>query len=305
MTGDRQEPDLRNALPLMRGEINNAAWRPLGFARALALAIAMGLRYSKNLPALRRSYFNSLLLVAAAMSVQLAALAWLTSDSRVLLPLAVSVVWFVGGSVIFLSQLSLVRTKEGQLAPRFGFSNTLTLFRFMTIPFLATLLPLFPGDRNVLLLGTAAFIVAAATDVLDGNYARFTGTVTDFGRIYDPVCDIIINGAVCIGAWGADYLPGWYAALALARFCLPVWGGAMVYASGREWRVRPTLLGKLSVFVYVLFIGLTLLGELSQEPFLRDLTKRFLMLSGLLFAFNVVYIIDRGFALMREERVSD
>jgi cardiolipin synthase (CMP-forming) len=305
MSLDQEEQDLRDALPHMREQINSASWRPVGFVRALALAISLGLQYSKRLTVLRRSYFNSLILVALAMAVQLVALAWLTADARILLPLTASIAWFAGGSVLFLSQLSLVRSRNGNLAHHFGISNTLTLFRFMTIPYLATLLPLFPGDRDVLFLGTASFIIAATTDVLDGNYARVTGTVTDFGRIYDPVCDIIINAAVCIGAWGAGYVPGWYAALALARFCLPVCGGAVVYASGRAWRVRPTILGKLSVFVYVLFIGFTLLGELSQEPFLKDLTQRFLMLSGLLFAFNVVYIIDRGFTLMRKERTRD
>ncbi len=305
MIADREEPDLRNALPLMRKRITDARWRPVGFVRALALAVAIGLQYSRELPVLRRSYFASLAVVAGAVAIQLGALVWLTPDVRIVLPLTATILWFVGGSFIFLSQLSLVRTKDGMLARRFGFSNALTLYRFMTIPFLSALLPLFPGDRNVLFLGTAAFVVAATTDVLDGNYARLTGTVTDFGRIYDPVCDIIINAGVCIGAWGAGYVPGWYATLALLRFFLPVCGGAFVYASGRAWRVRPTLLGKLSVFVYVLFIGLTLLEELSTAPFLSDLTERFLLISGMLFAFNVVYIVDRGFALMRKERASD
>ncbi len=295
----REEPDLRNALPLMRRRIAAARWLPMGFVSALALGISLGLGYSNQLPELRRSFFRNLAVIASALAVQLAILAWLSAGLSFVIPITATIVWFAGGSVILLSQLSLVRGNDGKLAQRFGFSNFLTTYRFMAIPLLATLLPLFPGNRDVLLLGTTAFIVAALSDVLDGNYARFTNTVTDFGRIYDPVCDIVINAAVCIGAWGAGYVPGWYTTLALARFFLPVGGGALVYASGRTWRVRPTILGKLSVFVYVVFIGLTLLEAITAAPFLADLKERFLMLSGLLFAFNVVYILDRGFALMR------
>lgn len=301
MTPDRQQPDLRSALPLMRACISESRWPPYGFVRALALAVTIGLGHSRQLPGLRRSYFFCLATVGAVIALQLALLVWLTADLRSATTIATTLLWFAGASVLILAQLSLVRTKDGNLAKRFGISNTLTLYRFMAIPFLAAILPLFPGDRNVLLLGTTSFVVAAVTDVLDGNYARLTGTVTDFGRIYDPVCDIIINAGVCIGAWGAGYVPGWYVAIALARFFLPVCGGALVYASGRVWRVRPTMLGKLSVFVYVIFIGLTLLGELTAAPFLEDLTERFLMISGLLFGFNVVYIVDRGFALMRTD----
>lgn len=304
MTERRDEPDLRNALPLMRQRVSGARWLPIGLISALALAVSIGLDYSRQLPKLRRSFFVNLTVVASALTVQLGVLIWITADARFVLPLLATVAWFAGGSVLLLSQLSLVRYKNGQLANHFGFSNFLTTYRFMAIPFLAALLPLFPADRDVLLLGTTAFVVAAVSDVLDGNYARLTHTVTDFGRIYDPVCDIIINAGVCLGAWGAGYVPGWYTVLALARFFLPVCGGALVYASGRTWRIRPTILGKLSVFVYVLFIGLTLLEAHTAAPFLAGLSQQFLMLSGLLFAFNVVYILDRGFALMRRNRDS-
>lgn len=41
-------------------------------------------------------------------------------------------------------------------------------------------------------LAVALFIIAAATDALDGHLARRWGVVSDFGRIMDPFCDKVL-----------------------------------------------------------------------------------------------------------------
>lgn len=44
--------------------------------------------------------------------------------------------------------------------------------------------------------GLAIFLLAAITDILDGNIARYYGLTTDFGRIADPFADkVIVSGA--------------------------------------------------------------------------------------------------------------
>jgi cardiolipin synthase len=297
-------PDLREALPEMLRRTRGARWQVVGFFQALLFGLQTGLGYASRLPELRRSYVRYLLVVGLLISSQMGLLLLLVPWHLAVLPIATTTLWFLAGAVVVLALLSLIRRQDGELARTFGLSNGLTLYRFMSIPLLASLMPLFHDYRPVLALGTVAFLAAAITDVLDGNIARITGTVTDFGRIYDPLCDIAINAAVCIGGWTAGYLPGWYLVLALSRFFLPVVGGAIVYASGHPWRVRPTLLGKLSVFVYVLFIGLTLIREFTQAPFLSNLVDQFLFISGLLFFFNVIYIVDRGWSLMREKQAN-
>lgn len=59
----------------------------------------------------------------------------------------------------------------------------------------------------------AGFILAVATDALDGYYARKLGQQTDFGRIADPIVDKVIVCGTFIFLASADW----------ARVLVPVW----------------------------------------------------------------------------------
>lgn len=70
-------------------------------------------------------------------------------------------------------------------------------------------------------VGGAIFILAVATDALDGYYARKLGLQTDFGRIADPVVDkIIVSGAFIFLAacpWARPLVPVWMVVLVISR----------------------------------------------------------------------------------------
>lgn len=67
----------------------------------------------------------------------------------------------------------------------------------------------------------ALFILAAATDALDGHLARKLGQLTDFGRIADPVADkVIISGSLIFlstSPWSQVYVPAWMTVTIVAR----------------------------------------------------------------------------------------
>ena len=67
----------------------------------------------------------------------------------------------------------------------------------------------------------ALFVLAAATDALDGYYARKLGLQTDFGRIADPVVDKIIGsgGFIFLAAseWSREVVPTWVVVLIISR----------------------------------------------------------------------------------------
>ncbi len=67
----------------------------------------------------------------------------------------------------------------------------------------------------------AMFILAVATDALDGYLARKLGLQSDFGRIADPVVDkvIVAGGMIFLTAfaWGRAVLPIWMVVLIISR----------------------------------------------------------------------------------------
>lgn len=88
---------------------------------------------------------------------------------------------------------------------RFNLPTILTFSRIILIPFFVLITPKSP------LLGIAIFIIASATDFLDGYLARKSGQITKFGIILDPIADkflvisalILLVDMVRLSAWVA------------------------------------------------------------------------------------------------------
>ncbi len=68
--------------------------------------------------------------------------------------------------------------------------NKLSIFRIMLVPFIMFfyLAPFIPYGIGKI-LAIVLFIVAALTDLFDGNIARKNGLVTDLGKLLDPIAD--------------------------------------------------------------------------------------------------------------------
>lgn len=96
--------------------------------------------------------------------------------------------------------------------------NFLTLIRLLLVPVLAVLLLADNGADPILRwAATAVFVVAALTDLADGEIARRSGTVTTLGKIADPVADKALTGVALVGLSILDALPWWVTIIILAR----------------------------------------------------------------------------------------
>lgn len=95
--------------------------------------------------------------------------------------------------------------------------NVISIARIVLIP--VFLWMLFAGGQDGALRWAAAavFIVAIATDAIDGHIARRRGLVTDLGIFLDPVADKGITGAALIGLAILGELPWWAVGLILLR----------------------------------------------------------------------------------------
>lgn len=96
--------------------------------------------------------------------------------------------------------------------------NVLTLIRLLLVPVLAVLLLADGGaDPALRWAAVAVFVIAALTDLADGEIARRSGTVTTVGKIADPVADKALTGVALIGLSILGDLPWWVTLVILGR----------------------------------------------------------------------------------------
>jgi CDP-diacylglycerol--glycerol-3-phosphate 3-phosphatidyltransferase len=98
--------------------------------------------------------------------------------------------------------------------------NLLSFFRILIIPALVYLLTY--TDRLSAFLAALLFLVASITDYFDGYLARRHRSVSDLGKILDPLADKLIVASVLIMLAAMDRphepsVPAWMVVVILAR----------------------------------------------------------------------------------------
>jgi CDP-diacylglycerol--glycerol-3-phosphate 3-phosphatidyltransferase len=96
--------------------------------------------------------------------------------------------------------------------------NLLSLFRIVVIPFLVYLLTF--SEPDTALLAASLFLLATLTDFFDGYLARRHRSVSDIGRILDPVADklLIISTLIMLAAMDREPgVPAWLVVIVVAR----------------------------------------------------------------------------------------
>jgi len=93
--------------------------------------------------------------------------------------------------------------------------NLLSLFRILLVPLLVVVLLTEMEDREW--IGLFVFLLASATDFLDGYIARRHGKVTRLGKLLDPAADKILTSAAFISLVELDLAPAWIVVVIIAR----------------------------------------------------------------------------------------
>src|ERR1700757_2295940 len=102
--------------------------------------------------------------------------------------------------------------------------NVLTIARIFFVPLLVAALV----AQNVSVrvfgitvtnewLALAIFLVAAATDLLDGYLARRWGQVTTIGTLLDPIADKLLISAALVSLVDIHRVPAWMVILIVGR----------------------------------------------------------------------------------------
>ncbi len=127
--------------------------------------------------------------------------------------------------------------------------NLICLLRIaLTVPIIVLLAEGRYGTTLVL------FAIAAVSDVLDGYLAKTFGWTSEVGKWLDPFADKLLLVSVFITLAVIGLVPGWLAAVAVARDVV-IAAGAWIYL----WLFgpvegRPTVISKLNTLVQLLFV---------------------------------------------------
>lgn len=145
--------------------------------------------------------------------------------------------------------------RNPQATPRLvNLPNGLTVLRLVLVPvFVAFLVAGGTGSRVVAFF---VFGVASITDFLDGQMARRSGMITDFGKIADPIADKALTGSALITLSALGDLPWWVTVVILVREV----GVTLL----RFWVIRHGVIaasrgGKIKTVLQIVAIGLYIL----------------------------------------------
>lgn len=153
--------------------------------------------------------------------------------------------------------------------------NKITILRILLIP--VFMIIMYVGEAwGVLLIGsvelpvhhliaTLLFILASATDWIDGFYARKYNLVTDLGKLLDPLADKLLVSAAFIILVEIGLAPSWMVIVIISRE-FAVTGLRLILAGGGEI-VAAAKLGKIKTWAQITAISALLLHNLPFEWF--------------------------------------
>ena len=96
--------------------------------------------------------------------------------------------------------------------------NVITVVRILLAPAFVWMLLADAGNDGALRWAAAVlFVLAIATDGVDGAIARRNGLVTELGKLLDPIADKVLTGGALLALSVLDELPWWVTIVILVR----------------------------------------------------------------------------------------
>jgi CDP-diacylglycerol--glycerol-3-phosphate 3-phosphatidyltransferase len=167
-------------------------------------------------------------------------------------------------------------------------ANMLSILRIVLV-FPITYLILEDGPKSWTF---GLIFLAVVTDWFDGTLARWSHTVSEWGKVLDPIADKIAASAVVLSLVIRGSLPAWFLALVLGRDLLIVLGS--VIAARRLNRVLMSIwVGKVAVFS----LSLTVLAALLDAD--KPVLTVSIWITSLLFIYSFLLYAVRYFTELR------
>lgn len=150
-------------------------------------------------------------------------------------------------------------------------ANKITVARIMLIPIFILFFPLFPSwliqksivfqhiDSYGIYYAAAVFVMASATDKLDGYIARKYNLITNMGKLLDPLADKLLISAALILMVSQHLIYAWIALVIIARELIIT--GIRIVASAQKIALQADQFGKIKMVAQVIAITAVLLNN--------------------------------------------
>lgn len=170
--------------------------------------------------------------------------------------------------------------------------NLITVVRILLAPVFIWMLLADAGQDGVLRWAAAVlFILAIATDGVDGAIARGRNLVTDLGKLLDPIADKVLTGGALVGLSILAELPWWVTIVILVR---ELGITAFRFAVIREGVIPASRGGKLKTIMQSVAISFALV------PLWTFLGPWIFWVDGILMTIAVILTVVTGFDYLRQ-----
>lgn len=145
------------------------------------------------------------------------------------------------------------------------------------------------------------FLVAGATDVIDGFLARRNGWITNLGKILDPFADKLMQCTVLVSLCIKDIVPLWFVIPFFAKEIFTLIIGFIVIRR-RSVNVVSKWYGKFAVCLFYATIAVSILAKdfLAVHP----LVAAFIFIPAVVFAIGALVAYVNHYAYLKKEEVN-
>jgi cardiolipin synthase len=180
-------------------------------------------------------------------------------------------------------------------------ANFFTCLRIVLIPLLLWLISVASTTEAdaVHIWALLVFLFAALTDFIDGQIARRTNTISEFGKLVDPLADRLLVISVLVALMWRHFMPLWMGILIVARDALMLIGAPLVGIKDKDAREKLAVhwTGKAATAILFVSICIFILWNL---PGRINTAGLILFCIGVLFSYISGYIyMVRGIKMIK------
>lgn len=152
--------------------------------------------------------------------------------------------------------------------------NLITFGRLLTVPVAVYLIM-----QSAYLPAFLLFLLAGASDALDGYLAKRNNQTTELGAILDPLADKALLVGVYVTLGLQENLPNWLVVLVVFRDVLIVGGVIILFLVRLEVKMRPLIVSKVNTAAQIGLAALVL-AELGLQLDIMGLVEAMIYAVG-------------------------